>query len=53
MYHLGYVTDFGELQKKPYPYSFSKANKDRQMDSNFYVLILLPLLSLKLIWGGS
>lgn len=52
MYRLGYITDFGELQKKPYAYPFSKANKDTQMDSNFYILILLPLLSSKLIWGG-
>lgn len=53
MYCLGYITGFGELQKKPYPYPFPKANKDTQMESNFYVLILLPLLSLKLIWGGG
>lgn len=52
MYSVRHVADFCLVLKECYP--FSKRNNDMELDSDFYIVTHLPVLSFKLVrtvWG--
>lgn len=47
MHSVRHLSYFCLVLKECYP--FSRGNKDMQMDSDFYIVINLPVLSFKLV----